>query len=165
MAEVETARALLLMALTDLLDSQAALAERLPVVLANASDAAFKRVIAEDRDRSAGRRGDLDRMIRDLGGDPEAGPCIWMRAVLDDADNDAATIAQGVLRDIALAGALRKGKQSERVSYATAMALAERLELEDERAILTTMRDEAQRVDEALAELLRELCGGVGVRG
>ena len=71
---------------------------------------------------------------------------------------DAATIAAGPLRDIAITGALRKAKQSERVSYETALALADLLGLDEAAATLTTIRDEEQAADEALADILQRLC-------
>lgn len=152
------------MALRDLHDAEAALAERLPVVLAHAADPKFADFIAADRERSVRQRAELDQLTRELGGDPHGEPCVWMRAVLDDADNDAATISAGPLRDIALAGALRKGKQSERVSYETALALAERLELSEGAAALANIRGEEQAADEALADLLLTLCRSVTSR-
>lgn len=161
MAQVASAGALLLMALRDLYDAEAALAERLPVVLAHASFHNFKQFIEADRERSVRQHADLDRLTRALGGDPDGEPCVWMRAVLDDSDNDAATIAAGPLRDIALVGALRKGKQAERVSYETALALAERLDLADAAATLRTIRDEEQAADETLAALLVQLAGEI----
>ena len=68
------------------------------------------------------------------------------------------TIAAGPLRDIALVGALRKAKQSERVSYETAIALARALGLGDAAATLETIRDEEHAADAALAGLLTALC-------
>lgn len=159
MAEVETARALLIMALQDLHDGERALAERLPDVRDNARDEAFRRLIDEDRERSARQRDAVAGIARALDAEPQDEPNIWLRAILDDADNDAETIAAGPLRDTALAGALRKGKQSERVSYETALALARRLELADAARTLKGIRDEEQAADEALAEVLERLSG------
>jgi ferritin-like metal-binding protein YciE len=157
MAEVETARALLVMALEDLLDGEAALVERLGKVADASSDAELKRLIMEDRDRSAAQRQHLASNLESLDEDAAGSTNVWLRAILDDADNDAATIAEGPLRDIALVGALRKAKQSERVSYETALALADRLDLQKISRDLRRHRDEEQAADEALAGKLAAL--------
>lgn len=157
MAEVETTRALLIMALQDLLDGEKALVERLPAVDDAAREPEFKALIEHDRARSQAQRDRLSSILRSLGETAGDSPNIWLRAILDDADNDAETIAAGPLRDIALVGALRKGKQSERVSYETALALAERLGLGDSADDLRRSRDEEQAADDELAAMLGRL--------
>lgn len=157
MAEVTGTKALLLMALRDLLDGEEAMAERLPGIRANASDPALADCIGSDISASARQRDLLADVMEALGEKAEGERNIWLRAILDDADNDAETIASGVLLDIALTGALRKAKQSERVSYETAIALAQRLGHESHAATLSRIRDEEAACDERLAELLGAL--------
>lgn len=159
MADVEDARGLLVMAVQDLADGEAAMVERLPRVRGHARDPELQRILAEDAARSAVQGETLAKIAGGLGVEPRDAPNIWLRAILDDADDDAETIAAGPLRDIALTGAIRKGKQSERVSYETAIALAERLQMDEAAAALGTIRDEEAAADAALAEALRRLCG------
>lgn len=159
MAEVETTAALLVMALRDLLDGEAALVRRLPDVEGSARDRALKTLIADDRSRSEGQRDTLRALLAGLDEGEGDSPNIWLRAILDDAGNDARTIAAGPLRDIALTGALRKAKQAERVSYETAVALAAQLGMGEAADRLHRIRDEEQAVDEALAEVLERLTG------
>ena len=159
MAEVETAAALLVMALQDLLDGEAALVERLPDAEGSARDERLKALVTEDRSRSESQRDTLRALLRELEEDEGDSPNIWLRAILDDAANDAATIAAGPLRDIALTGALRKAKQAERVSYETAIALAAQLGRGEAAETLRRIRDEEQAADEALAEVLERLAG------
>ena len=158
MAEVESTRGLLVMALQDLFDAETALVQRLGAVHAHASDARLRAIIVEDKARSEAQRAVLAGIARDLGAKPDDATNIWLRAILDDADNDTKTIARGPLRDVALAGALRKGKQSERVSYETAIALAARLGMEDAARALTRIADEEAAADEALARALKRIC-------
>lgn len=160
MAEVESSKALLIMALQDLHDGELAMAERLPKVREHARDEDFRQLIDRDRERSAGQRDSLAGVARSLDAEPQDEPNIWLRAILDDADNDAGTVAAGPLRDIALVGALRKGKQAERVSYETALALARHLELDKAAGTLARIRDEEQAADDALAQVLERLASG-----
>lgn len=157
MGDVETARALLVMALQDLLDGEAALVERLSEVESNARDEDFAALIGQDRTRSAAQRQEVLAILDTLGEGAGDSPNIWLRAILDDAANDAETIAAGPLRDTALVGALRKGKQSERVSYETALALARQQQLPGAAQTLQRIRDEEQAADDALAAVLRKL--------
>lgn len=165
MAEVEDMRGLLVMALQDLFDAETAMVQRLGVVHAHASDDDLRTIIAQDKARSAEQRAVLGELARDLDAAPGEATNIWLRAILDDADNDAATIARGPLRDIALAGALRKGKQSERVSYETAIALAAQLGLEKAERALAAIAGEEAAADEALAGALKRICGAQGSPG
>ena len=74
--------------------------------------------------------------------------------IIDDAHRDSRSILAGPLRDIALIGAFRKGKQAERVSYETAIMLAELIERPSFASTLTECRDEEAAADERLAALL-----------
>jgi ferritin-like metal-binding protein YciE len=158
MAEVETPTALFVMALRDLYDGENALAGWLPSVRENIEDADLAAIVGEDHERSERQRSDLAGILRALGEMPGGPPNIWLRGILDDARNDIATIASGPLLDIALTGALRKGKQSERVSYETAVGLATMLGLDDAARMLRTICDEEAATDAALAEVLERLC-------
>jgi ferritin-like metal-binding protein YciE len=97
------------------------------------------------------------QIARGLEASPVGAPNIWLRAVLDDAARDARAIAAGPLRDIALVGAFRKGKQSERVSYETAIGLAEALAAPEAATLLTASRDEETEADADLAQVLAAL--------
>lgn len=157
MADVETPAALLVMAIRDLHDGEAAMASRLGTLRTKLDDTMLREIV-RDEEHASVRRGDaLAAIAQDLDADPGEAINIWMRAILDDADNDEATIARGRLRDIAVAGALRKAKQSQRVSYETAIALARGLRMLDAAASLSAMVEAAQAADDALGDALRRL--------
>lgn len=165
MADVETTRDLLMMALQDLHDGECAMAERLATVRGHCADDDLHALLGRDETRSAQQRDAFAAMLRSFDEGTGDQPNIWLRAVLDDADNDADTIARGPLRDIALVGALRKGKQSQRVSYKTAIALARVLGLDETEAALTRMAEHAETTDTALAEVLARLSAGLQADG
>lgn len=153
MPDTETPEALLLVAVQDLYDAETAWTERLDGFAAKTGITGF---IAGHRERSSTQRDRLDEVARTLGGDPEGPENIWLRAILDDADRDCATIVGGPLRDIAVVGAFRKGVQSERVSYETAIGLAGKLGYAKIADALTQSRDEEAATDDELARLLAE---------
>lgn len=153
MADTETTEALLLVAVQDLYDAETAWTERLDEFAAKTGIGEF---IAGQRERCATQRDRLAEIAPTLGGDPEGPDNIWLRAILDDAARDCATIVAGPLRDIAVVGAFRKGIQSERVSYETAIGLAGKLGYDKTAAALTLSRDEEAATDDALAALLAE---------
>jgi ferritin-like metal-binding protein YciE len=155
MTETSTETELLIVAVQDLHAGERAWQERLPAL----RDKAGRDVadfIAQEMRRAESQAATLATVAAQLDAKPEDAPNIWLNAVIDDAERDAETIVAGPLRDIALIGALRKGKQSERVSYETAIGLAEKLGHDDIAQRLTNIRDEEGAADTDLADLLRK---------
>ncbi|MDK2766344.1 DUF892 family protein [Sphingomonas sp.] len=153
MADTDTPRALLIVALQDLYDAELAWIERSAELQRNASYR-IGTYLAEEARAAQAQAGRLTSAITALDGEVEGPPNIWLRAILDDAARDADTIAPGPLRDTALVGAFRKGKQAERVSYETAIGLARRMNQDELVRTLTVSRDEEARTDAALVLLL-----------
>ena len=141
------------MAVQDLLDAKQGWIERSDALSAHAGER-IKMVLADERARAQTHAQRLIEVLRERGAALNGPPNIWLRAILDDAARDAATIEAGGLRDIALCGAFRKGKQSERVSYETAIHLAGRLGDVQARATLNACRDEEIAADARLEQLL-----------
>ena len=153
MADTDTPRALLIVALQDLYDAELAWIERSAELQRNASYR-IGTYLAEEARAAQAQAGRLTSASTALDGEVEGPPNIWLRAILDDAARDADTIAPGPLRDTALVGAFRKGKQAERVSYETAIGLARRMNQDELVRTLTVSRDEEARTDAALVLLL-----------
>lgn len=156
MTNTHTSEQLLIVAMQDLADAEQAWCER-GAELRDGSGARVAAFLDGDVARSAAQRERLVALIEALGAKVAGDANIWLRAILDDAARDIASTAAGPLRDTALIGAFRKGKQAERVSYETAMALAERVGVEA--AGLRRCRDEEAAADAELAELLAVTVG------
>lgn len=156
MSRTGTARALLVVALQDLHDAERAWGER-GAGIAAAAGSALRTLFEQDLATAARQKQRLERMLEALDATIDGDPNIWLRAILDDAERDIASIVPGPLRDTALVGALRKGKQAERVSYETAIALARQIGIGDAAEMLAAIRDEEQAFDDALAGLLCRL--------
>jgi hypothetical protein len=140
--------ALLHVALQDLRSGKALLVERLPSIAAAVGDARLSALLAAETDRAVVARGRLGH----AGG--EGGPTnLWMAGILDDADRDATSHQAGMIRDVALIGAVRKAKAAEIVSLDTAIALAD-AQMAD---MLKALREEAIATDHQLRGLLEEL--------
>ena len=90
--ETETADALLIVALQDLHDAERAWGERIAVLRA-AAGAEVKRFLDAEATRSAYQLGGLADLLVQRGAETEGAPNIWLRAILDDAERDATTIA------------------------------------------------------------------------
>lgn len=121
MSQTDTRSSLLTTALQDLRAAHDLIVKDLPDIADKVADSElgtlFQALVERSRDASAA----LIDTGRGKGGEPN----IWMKGVLDDARRDAETTERGPLRDVALIGALRKGKASAIVSYETAIALAD----------------------------------------
>jgi ferritin-like metal-binding protein YciE len=162
MAKTKTARELLIVALQDLFDAEQAVIERAPTFETDVSRG-LAGYLAEERERARTQSARLKGCLDALDAPATDAPNIWLRAALDDAARDYETIAPGNLRDIALVGAFRKAKQSERVSYETAVGLARSVAEPDMEAGLLICRNEEAAADESLAQLLGDLLSKVGV--
>lgn len=160
MSKTDTAKQLLVVALQDLRDAERAWGERGATVCA-AAGTDVSAFLAMDMERSAAQARALESALSDLDAPLDGDPNIWLRAVIDDAERDARSIVAGPLRDSALIGALRKGKQAERVSYETAIQLAQRLGKDVMAAALTRIRDEEAQADDSLAALLSATIGQI----
>jgi ferritin-like metal-binding protein YciE len=153
MSDTRNAAQLLVVALQDLHDAERAWIERLPG-FADKASGGLSGFISEERVRAARQAVRLEALAGRLDVPAAGAPNIWLRAILDDADRDASTIAAGPLRNVALIGAFRKGKQAERVSYETAVGLAERIGDHDAAQAFGECRHEEQAGDDGLADLL-----------
>ena len=156
MAKTNSKQQLLIVALQDLTDGERAVVERAPSFAAGVSSG-LAAYLAQERERAAQQAKRLERALDELDASATDAPNIWLRAELDDAARDYATIVPGALRDIALVGAFRKAKQSERVSYETAMGLARVCRKAELAETLERCRDEEAEADAALAQLLEAL--------
>ena len=143
----------LTVALQDVLDAERAWCERGPKLARDAGPrvAAF---LDSEVQRSTGQAERLEHLLEALDQPAKGAPNIWLRAILEDAARDIRSTVTGPLRDTALIGAFRKGKQAERVSYETAIALAARLGRTEDAKLLTRCRNEEESADSALAQLL-----------
>jgi hypothetical protein len=159
MPQVDSARGLLLEALQEMEDAARALAERGDGLADSVSDDELRALMVADVRDAAIEAGVLIDLLTGLGAAPGGADNIWLRAILDDAGRDTETEARGRWRDVALVGALRKGKQAQRVSHETALALADHLGAGETAAVLRALRDKAAAVDAALAERLHALVG------
>jgi ferritin-like metal-binding protein YciE len=147
---------LLVIALRDLHAGEQLWLERLPG-LREAAGPALRHFIEGECERAVVQARELEEMATELDTDVAGSPNLWMSGILDDAKRDSETIGAGKLRDVALIGAFRKGKQAERVSYETAMGLSEYLFLTDILEVLTTIRSAEIAADADLKAQLSQL--------
>lgn len=152
MTQTSSAAALLHAAVQDLHAAKRWQVERLPAL----ADAAGEALAALIRDEAA--RADAQAGRIEASGVNTDGPAnLWMAGVLDDAERDARSHQPGRLRDIALVGALRKGKAAEIVSDDTALALAKEIGDHALAEVVAANRAEEIATDRALATLLGDL--------
>ena len=119
MSDIKSAQALLTVAMQDLHAGAGMLAARLPEIARRAGGRLAERLDATAK--AAEHRADA---LAATGRGMDGPDNLWMAGVLDDADRDIRSTAEGNLLDTALIGAIRKALAAEIVSYDTAMALA-----------------------------------------
>lgn len=153
MSDTSTIAELFVVAIQDLYDAEQGWIERC-TPLSESAGKGLRTFLTDEHARATAQAQRLATILGDREAALAGQPNIWLRAILEDAARDATTIEAGALRDIALCGAFRKGKQSERVSYETAIGLAERLSDERARKVLNQCRDEEAEADARLKQLL-----------
>lgn len=152
MARTQTLEALFATCLQDLRGGENLTVERTPAIRQCAS-ARLAAILSRNLMASARQTKRIDSIGAALRIEVEGSENIWMTGVLDDAKRDSETIAPGVLLDIALIGAFRKGKQAELVSYETAVLVAKALGYASAAADLEVTRDEECAIDAELTSL------------
>lgn len=147
-----SAAELLQVAMQDLLQARRTLVDRLPVVIAAASDPRLRTMLAE-LSRAAEEGGaDLRACLSEDGP-----PCLWAGGIMDDAERDTHAHRSGVLKDVALVGAVRKWLAADIVSLETAVALAGQLSMTRERELCARLRACSMTRVAALREQLAAL--------
>ena len=149
MTQTSSAASLLHAAMQDLHAAKRLQVERFPGI----AEAAGERLAALIA-REIALAGEQAQRIEAAGVDTAGPKNLWMAGVLDDAERDARSHQAGRLRDIALIGAVRKGKAAEIVSDETALALAYATGDQAIAAVVTASRDEEIASDRALKALL-----------
>jgi ferritin-like metal-binding protein YciE len=152
MGQTASAAALLHAALQDLHAGKRLQQQRLPALVETAGEE-----LAALLTREMQLAGEQAARLEALGLDTAGPGNLWMAGILDDADRDSRSHQAGRLRDIALVGAVRKGKAAEIVSSETAIALA--AETGDQAADAAARANRADEIasDRALAVLLARL--------
>lgn len=153
MSQTETLEALFAACLQDLRDGELLTTERAPAINETTSDARLDALLTRNLAASAEQAKRIEVIGKALRIETEGPDNIWMSGILDDAARDSEAIAPGALLDIALIGAFRKAKQSEIVSYATAILVAKALGYADAAADLEVTREEECAIDLELQSL------------
>lgn len=125
-------------------------AKRLPL---DARDPQLVQILRDERETSARRATDLIH----VGLNPVGPANLWMKGVLDDAERDVKSTEPGALLDIALAGAIRKGKVAEVAACDTALALGPAANSVQIVELVDAMRCESQAAAGALLEVIERL--------
>jgi ferritin-like metal-binding protein YciE len=155
MAKTSTAPALLHVALQDIHAGKAAQADRLPAIASKCSDPALVALVRAEAERAHAQA----ERIRGAGVDIEGPENLWMTGILDDAERDTRATEHGRLLDVALIGALRKGKAAEIVSSETAIALAREIGDDALLAVASANHAEENESDRLLKARLDALTG------
>lgn len=154
MPDVTTLDSLLETCIKDLHSAERQSVERSAPIVAAVGDGELSTCLEANVEQSRRQAERLERAAMAIGADADGPECIWTTGVFDDADHDVETIAAGPLLDIALIGAIRKGKQAEVVSYETAIHIARALGQSEAVALLEETHREEKQTDAVLHALL-----------
>lgn len=153
MPTARSAAELLHVACEDLHAGKRAQVDRLPGIADQCGDADLARLLHDEAARADAQAKRIGKVAANLGSPDN----LWMGGILDDAERDTRQTQPGRLLDVALIGAIRKGKAAEIVSSETALALAEQIGAEAIHAAVAANRAEEIETDRALKERLAAL--------
>lgn len=157
MTRTTTPPELLMDCLYDLWDGERLLCARLETIREHAADPGLAACLVEIRSQAECDMATLKEAIRGLDVPEPDTPNIWMEGILNDARRDTQSIARGPLLDAAIVGAVRKALVAAKVSYETAIAVAQNQGLWDTALMLFRLCAARQDRDDELSELLARL--------
>ena len=154
MPEVSSLHALMVTCLRDLRAGEEETLKRFPAVINAVRDPATQLAMQQRLSDARERASLLDDLGRTLEIDPMGDENIWMDGMLTDAEGDMTTEEPGPLLDLALIGAVRKMVNASLVSYETAVAVSDRLQLADAAATFRTAQKHEHDAEQALCAAL-----------
>ncbi|WP_298813861.1 DUF892 family protein [uncultured Sphingomonas sp.] len=154
MPEVSSLHGLMVTCLRDLRKGEEETLKRFPAVLNAVRDSATQLAMQQRLSDARERASLLDDLGRTLEINPMGDENIWMDGMLTDAEGDMETEEPGPLLDLALIGAVRKMVNASLVSYETAVAVSDRLQLADAAATFRTAHKHEHDAEQALRAAL-----------
>lgn len=154
MAQVTSLHALLITCLQDLRKGEDETLSRFPAVVGAITDPTTRLVVQQRLSHARERANLLDDLGRTLDVDPMGDENIWMSGMLTDAEGDMETEELGPLLDLALIGAVRKMVNASLVSYETAVAVEDRLQIVDAASTFRTAQKHEHDAEQALRAAL-----------
>jgi ferritin-like metal-binding protein YciE len=160
---IETLEDLLLEEIKDLYDAEKQITKALPKLAKAASSPDLKAAFTEHLEQTKGQITRLEEVFGYLGRKPKSKPCLAMKGLIEEGQEQTQEDAEGSIKDLMLIGAAQKVEHYEVSGYGTVRTLAEGIGNEEVASLLRQTEEEEAETDRKLtgiaAQLMQEVDG------
>jgi ferritin-like metal-binding protein YciE len=157
MSKIDSFEDLFCHELSDLLNAEMQLTKALPKMAEAASDPALKAGFEKHLKETEDQIEKVKRVFDMAGLESEKITCEAMKGLIKEGDSAIEEFEEGALRDVALIIAAQKVEHYEWSGYGSAVALAKKLGLTEEAAILHEIMEQERVTDEKLSEAAKNI--------
>ncbi len=163
---IETLDELLLEEIKDLYDAEKQITRALPKLTKAASSPELKAAFTEHLEQTKGQIARLEEVFGHLGSKPKSKPCLAMKGLVEEGQEQAQEDAEGPIMDLMLIGAAQKVEHYEISGYGTVRTIAEAIGNREVADLLRQTEEEEGETDKKLtaiaAKLVEEANAGSG---
>lgn len=153
----ETLDELLEAELKDLYDAEKQITKALPKLAKAASSPELKQAFTEHLEQTKGQISRLEEVFGHLGVKPKSKPCLAMKGLVEEGQEQAQEDAEGPIKDLMLIGAAQKVEHYEISGYGTVRTIAEAIGNQEVANLLRQTEEEEGATDKKLTGIASQL--------
>ena len=154
---IETLDELLEEELKDLYDAEKQITRALPKLVKAATAPELKQAFTDHLEQTKGQIARLEEVFGHLGVKPKAKPCLAMKGLVDEGQQQTQEEADSSIMDLMLIGAAQKVEHYEISGYGTVRSIAEALGNQEVAELLRQSEEEEGETDKKLSAIASHL--------
>ena len=154
---IETLEELLLEEIKDLYDAEKQITRALSKLAKAATNADLKAAFTEHLEQTKGQVTRLEEVFGHLGQKPKSKPCLAMKGLIEEGEEQTQEDAEGPIMDLMLIGAAQKVEHYEISGYGTVRTLAEAIGNDEVAGLLRQTEEEEAETDRKLTQIASQL--------
>ena len=154
---IETLEELLLEEIKDLYDAEKQITRALSKLAKAATNADLKAAFTEHLEQTKGQVTRLEEVFGHLGQKPKSKPCLAMKGLIEEGEEQTQEDAEGPIMDLMLIGAAQKVEHYEISGYGTVRTLAEAIGNDEVAGLLRQTEEEEAETDRNLTQIASQL--------
>lgn len=154
---IETLEELLLEEIKDLYDAEKQITKALPKLAKAASSPDLKAAFTEHLEQTKGQITRLEEVFEHLGQKAKSKPCLAMKGLIEEGQEQTQEDAEGSIMDLMLIGAAQKVEHYEVSGYGTVRTLAEAIGNDEVASLLRQTEEEEAETDRKLTQIAAQL--------
>ena len=154
---IESLEELLVEEIKDLYDAEKQITKALPKLAKAASSPDLKAAFTKHLEQTKGQIARLEEVFGHLGQKPKSKPCLAMKGLVEEGQEQTQEDAEGIIMDLMLIGAAQKVEHYEISGYGTVRTLAEAIGNDQVAALLRQTEEEEAETDKKLTAIAAQL--------